>query len=923
MALANVKTVNRPIDPKQKEQDINNKLQLYGIFTAFTNGKAPSNKQIDVALNSFLASRALSSPSTKLSPEGQKLVADMKDVIEKAKILLLTKNEGNLLQDFIWQTQHVTSGEASVPGAPVDKGTAKQHGSEALEGIRTLGSLIISNGQFRKLLKDATVLFRDMAGDAAQSAANRINPSEDELNDIDRPAPDDTWHDVPDVKGQLKQRYQEQKPFGRSEMKQAMGNATQAGNPGESRDPADAADLAVRDYREGGSGGNAQEGLRAGVDTLRGHASENIPDETKDKAKDKAHHARESGQEYINKKIPQERRDQAIFRLKKMITEIQGHRDYQTAVDTLLRLAVEYSGHTKNLTQQAQGTVKGAHTDTSLRTAEADLKTLIERFANSTSLDDIVDSINGIYRDADNDPELKGWFKDVDAYIRRALKEQGYVLQDRATDEWNQLYDRGHDLLRSKYRGHTDRIVDEFKFIGEQFDHDEQNRAFGASLQKLFTDLGNDKNGKPTFKPHLIKDLTDVIIPAVFENTRYIPVPRIEYSDPMIDVVVENLIIESDNLAPNVFEFASDNYWRWGRKQIANKHKHKVMANVSGIQMDLKDISYYVRRKQGFPAIKDTGLMDVFLGGSGFSFKIHMETADEKDSEHYFKVNKVDVDIKHMKIKLKKSKFKFIFALVKPLLLFVIRPALQKVLEKQIKTNVHQLDEIAWKMHQEVERAKTEAMRNPDPSNVQNIYQRYVTAAQNNFLQKKRKAEDVAQDKKVNVAVTQQDSIFKDVALPGGISTKATEYKNLARKGDKWESPVFSIGSAKATSTLPTVTPVSRKPHDTRAGRIDNRGASNPVDIVNKYANGSSTGNSGYPNGQAYGTTPSNQAYVGGVPQANPATAGFSNQVNEAFGTGTGDNYKLGSNAPQTGVAPIAGTSTTLGSHNPVLTGAV
>lgn len=166
-----------------------------------------------------------------------------------------------------------------------------------------------------------------MAGDAAQSAANRINPSEDELNDIDRPAPDDTWHDVPDVKGQLKQRYQEQKPFGRSEMKQAMGNATQAGNPGESRDPADAADLAVRDYREGGSGGNAQEGLRAGVDTLRGHASENIPDETKDKAKDKAHHARESGQEYINKKIPQERRDQAIFRLKKMITEIQGHRD--------------------------------------------------------------------------------------------------------------------------------------------------------------------------------------------------------------------------------------------------------------------------------------------------------------------------------------------------------------------------------------------------------------------------------------------------------------------------------------------------------------------------------------------------------------------------------------------------------------------
>jgi len=35
-------SVNRPTDLKQKEQDVNNKLQLYGIFTAFSNGKVPS-----------------------------------------------------------------------------------------------------------------------------------------------------------------------------------------------------------------------------------------------------------------------------------------------------------------------------------------------------------------------------------------------------------------------------------------------------------------------------------------------------------------------------------------------------------------------------------------------------------------------------------------------------------------------------------------------------------------------------------------------------------------------------------------------------------------------------------------------------------------------------------------------------------------
>lgn len=68
-------------------------------------------------------------------------------------MLLLTKNEGNLLQDFIWQTQGLGTGDASKPNLPVDKDTARQHGNEALEGLRTLGTLIISNGQFRKLCK--------------------------------------------------------------------------------------------------------------------------------------------------------------------------------------------------------------------------------------------------------------------------------------------------------------------------------------------------------------------------------------------------------------------------------------------------------------------------------------------------------------------------------------------------------------------------------------------------------------------------------------------------------------------------------------------------------------------------------------------------------------------------------------------------
>jgi len=924
--MSSSKAVNVPVNEKQKERDVNNKLQLYGISQAFANGKVPSNKQIDVALNSALAHKVLNSPSKKLSAEGQTLVADLKNVIEQAKTLLLTKNEGNLLQDFIWQTEQITGGNAQLPGAPVDKETARQHGNDALEGLRTLGTLIISNGQFRKLLSDATILLRDMAGDAAQNTANKVKPGEHQLNQLDRPADDNTWHEVPDLskdnlRGQLKQK----SPFSKQDAQNVTGDVTQAAHPDGSRDPRDVAQAGAHEAQSGQPTGlNAQNAASEAKQKI----SENVPEEDKERARQQ----RERLNNYLKGKMPEERREQTIWRLKKMVVEIQGHQDYQQAIDTLLALAERYAGHGRDVAQQGKGSVQGAHQDDALQLAEADLKTLLERFANSTSFDDLIDSINQIYRDADRDPDLKNWFKHMDVFIRKCLKQQGFIMEDASNQEWNQLYDDGRELLRGRYRGHTDRIADEFKFIGQQFDSDPQNKAFATSVQKLFNDLGHDENGKTVFKPHLIKDLTDVILPGIFENIRYVPIPRIEYSDPMIDAVVENLVIEGDNLAPNVAEFGSDNYWRWGRKHVSSKNKNKVMLSVSGIQMDLRDVSYYVKRKQGFPSITDKGVMDIFMGGSGFSFKVEMENAEKSsdNNTHFFKINKITTDIENLQIKLKKSNHKLLFNLFKPLLLKVMRPVIQRVLEKQIKDNVNQLDALLYDIKKEADKAAEDAKRNPDPENLQNIYQRYASAANQRVMQgkqKKKELEKRAKDTHVNVAVTQHDSMFQNISLPGGISTKATEYKDLAAKGDKWESPVFSIGSSKETSSLPKIAAVQRKPH----GRSEGYGSDASLSGSQRNAGApfGQTTSSGVANTQpgygaepGFGTQPGYGAQPGYGEQVGRNTgagAGLANQMDGAFNDQTLPAGVSGAQAGQQ--AGQSQFNTTLGSSNPVLRG--
>ena len=180
-----------------------------------------------------------------------------------------------------------------------------------------------------RTVSDTTILLRSMAGDAAQNAATRVNPSEDRLAQIDHPAEDNIWHDVPNLtsanlKGQARDAYNKNKPFNKGDMKNAANDAAQSANNTGTSDPAEAADV-MRQQQQ--SGMDTQLDANAGVNTLQNHARDNIPQETQDRVGNVANSAKDRTRAYLTNKLPPERRDQTIYRLKKMVVEIQGHRD--------------------------------------------------------------------------------------------------------------------------------------------------------------------------------------------------------------------------------------------------------------------------------------------------------------------------------------------------------------------------------------------------------------------------------------------------------------------------------------------------------------------------------------------------------------------------------------------------------------------
>ena len=82
----------------------------------------------------------------------------------------------------------------------------------------------------------------------------------------------------------------------------------------------------------------------------------------------------------------------------------------------------------------------------------------------------------------------------------------------------------------------------------------------GNNFAQLTKDLLFDGQGNLKFKPELWMDIRKVILPSIIKQVGYIPIPRIEYTDDSLDLVIENLALSGRNLFPNIVSMEAHNF---------------------------------------------------------------------------------------------------------------------------------------------------------------------------------------------------------------------------------------------------------------------------------------------------------------------------------------------------------------------------
>lgn len=341
--------------PQQlKEVDRNQKFKLFECLQALAKGRLPTNDQIDNFLAMAQSSTALESRAHMLSADGQSLYKDFQELVRTARGIVYEKNEQELFQNFIYHCTQVSDsvGAQNVQAPDMNVGVssrkAKKEGRETLDSMVDVAKLVTTNSDFRTILQElfqlAQEIFSEGAGKVAQNASMASEKLSAKANVVSANATDAVQTGGSELQGGIQQANDRVQNFLGSAQEDPINTALDT-----REDIADQSN-ASKDYAQ----------KRAAE--MKMHLAQQTG-EFKARAQAQATQAQEDAKVYANSKMPPERRQALIERLKAIVGQIQADPQYQNAISSIMSLVGTWRQRAQkpadNITTEASKVIQG------------------------------------------------------------------------------------------------------------------------------------------------------------------------------------------------------------------------------------------------------------------------------------------------------------------------------------------------------------------------------------------------------------------------------------------------------------------------------------------------------------------------------------------------------------------------------------
>ncbi|KAF9159089.1 hypothetical protein DFQ26_006930 [Actinomortierella ambigua] len=675
------------------------KPKLFQVVQALLQGRLPTNAQLDHFLTRAMTSPSMEARAHMLSPDGQALYEDLKRLLQTLRGVIYEKNEQELFQNLIYHCQSATDTVAakqpsvSAQAVGIDASTSKtaqNDAKEILERLVTVAKLVTTNAEFRSVLSELTDLAREIFGEGADKLSVQAKIAGEKLG----AQAQSTSQQIADAAQNNQGRIQQNIQAATDQIQETLGQARDGDTEGL---------RATRDDMKRQSSSQ--------YETARKQAAEaraNLTKQAQDaqaKAKDKAVQLQSDAKVYAGEKMPPERRQALVERLKIVLGQIQADPQYQTAIDSIIGLLRAWRQRAESPRQNIAGEASKITEDANVNAAAVEFKVLLQRWAQGYSLDPLINQIQWLWEKAHQDPELRQYLDNISHFVSKAVREPNYVTNGPVLQaDTDQLIDQGQALMNVKYRPETESLVQEARTFVDLLNTDPRSREVSERIQGLAKDLLYDKKGQLAFKVHLLEDMRYVLLPALLESFESIPIPRIEYADLKVDLMLDNMILVATDLMPRLCEMAMHNTIRMlprnnnpsssssnaspSSRDAQGGYEHNFKVLIAGVQANLKNIEYAIHTKTGFK-VKDHGRADLLLGKKGVDVMIHgvnsHKAGEDDNGTSLITFKDVSVKIHSLNIKVHKSDHRVLLAFAQPFIKTAVKRAIAKSIETQLR----------------------------------------------------------------------------------------------------------------------------------------------------------------------------------------------------------------------------------------------
>lgn len=213
------------------------------------------------------------------------------------------------------------------------------------------------------------------------------------------------------------------------------------------------------------------------------------------------------------------------------------------------------------------------------------------------------------------------------------------------------MYDDAQSLIaeNDEWKADASRLQKELESLVNGISNDQTTNQLVHALEKLGESLASaGQIGLSSLKAEsrgLYRDFVNIIVPRLVGLLQEIPVPRIEFKSEDVDLVVDDVKLESASFIPRSVRIVQNNDLRFeqGYATYASDYDASIRLRVEGINLKASNIAFWVNKKTGFMPFEDAGLLDIDFGAQGINFDVTLDNADEDDQETFFKIQDVHV----------------------------------------------------------------------------------------------------------------------------------------------------------------------------------------------------------------------------------------------------------------------------------------